>query len=234
MLPGRPSSCDPPHLRPPGPRAAALLVLLAPPAAAHVEVGPETAVAGSETTLTFSFHHGKDGAATTALQVQLPDGAEVVSVPAVAGWTSSVDGRGHVDGRPGARRDRAEFPIVVRLPGHRRHRAVPDGAVTEAGELAWISPDEGEGEDQHPAPRVVPHGRPGRRRVDHDDDRAVVGHHARPAPHHGGGRSARRRQHGLGAVDHRVGRRRPRRDPDRWNDPQAPPELNHPEPAMPG
>ncbi len=135
---------------------AALLVLLASPAAAHVEVGPETAVAGSETTLTFSFHHGKDGAATTALQVQLPDGAEVVSVPAVAGWTSSVTG-GVVSWTGGRVPDgtEAEFPIVVRLPATAGTALFPTVQVTESGELAWISPDEGEGEDQHPAPRVV-------------------------------------------------------------------------------
>ena len=134
---------------------AGLLLLLAGPASAHVEVGPDTAVAGSTTTLTFSFHHGKDGAATTALQVQLPDGASVVSVPAVAGWTSSVtDGVVSWTGGRVPDGTEAEFPIEVRLPATAGTALFPTIQVTEAGELAWISPDEGEGEDQRPAPRV--------------------------------------------------------------------------------
>src|SRR3546814_21043732 len=43
------------------------------------------------TTVTFSFHHGKDGTATTGLEVKLPEGASVVEVPEEPGWTSSVD-----------------------------------------------------------------------------------------------------------------------------------------------
>jgi uncharacterized protein YcnI len=134
---------------------AGLLLLLAAPASAHVDVGPETAVAGSTTTLTFSFHHGKDGAATTALQVQLPDGASVVAVPAIDGWTSSVtDGVVSWTGGRVPDGTRAEFTIDVRLPPTAGTARFPTIQVTEAGELAWISPDEGEGEDQRPAPRV--------------------------------------------------------------------------------
>ena len=134
---------------------AAFLVLLAGPASAHVEVGPETAVAGSVTTLTFSFHHGKDGAATTGLQVRLPDGASVVSVPAVAGWTSAVtDGVVSWTGGRVPDGTEAEFPLEVRMPTTAGVALFPTIQVTDAGELAWISPDEGEGEDQHPAPRV--------------------------------------------------------------------------------
>ena len=134
---------------------AALLLSLAAPAGAHVDVGPETAVAGSETTLTFSFRHGKDGSATTGLEVQLPAGATVLDVPAVVGWTSSVQGRtvawtgGRVpDGTE------ARFPVVVRLPDEAGVALFPTVQSTEAGELAWISPNEGEGEDQQPAPRL--------------------------------------------------------------------------------
>src|SRR3546814_10543332 len=73
--------------------AAAVLLATAGVASAHVDVEAEEPVAGATTTVTFSFHHGKDGTATTGLEVKLPDGASVVEVPEVPGWTI---GRAHV------------------------------------------------------------------------------------------------------------------------------------------
>jgi uncharacterized protein YcnI len=136
---------------------AILLVLWAGPASAHVEVEPGQAVAGSTTTVTFRFHHGKDGSATTGLEVKVPDGAEVVEVPAVPGWTSSTSADGTVvtwsggsvpDGTEGA------FPLVLRLPAAAGVVLFPTIQTTEAGELAWISEEEGDGEDASPAPRI--------------------------------------------------------------------------------
>jgi periplasmic copper chaperone A len=140
--------------------AVALLVLIgwAQVAAAHVELEPGEAVAGSEATLTFSFHHGKDGTATTALEVQLPTGTTVLQVPPVEGFTSAVDettrtvrwsGGSVPDGTE------ARFPILVRLPPDPGVALFPTIQETEAGELAWISPEEGEGEDASPAPRLT-------------------------------------------------------------------------------
>ncbi len=138
--------------------AAALLLALAAPAGAHVELDPTTAEAGSTATLTFSFHHGKDGTATTGLEVQLPDGAEVVDVPAVTGWTSSVSADGRVvtwSGGTVPDGTEAAFPIVVRLPVTAGEALFPTVQTTGAGELAWVSAEEGESEADHPAPRLV-------------------------------------------------------------------------------
>ena len=138
--------------------ALAALVALAAPASAHVDLEPGEALAGTRTTLTFSFHHGKDGTATTALEVQLPEGASVVDVPAVPGFTSAVDeamrtvrwsGGSVPDGTE------AEFPLVVQLPSTPGVALFPTIQETEAGDLAWISPEEGEGEDANPAPRLT-------------------------------------------------------------------------------
>src|SRR3546814_6598216 len=99
--------------------AAAVLLATAGVASAHVDVEAEEPVAGATTTVTFSFHHGKDGTATTGLEVKLPDGASVVEVPEVPGWTSSVDeaagivswtGGSVPDGQDGV------FPVVLVLP----------------------------------------------------------------------------------------------------------------------
>jgi uncharacterized protein YcnI len=137
----------------------ALLVALAAPAGAHVDLEPTTAVAGSTATLTFRFRHGKDGTATTGLEVQVPEGASVEEVPPVAGWTSSVSADGSVvTWSGGAVPDGVEaaFPLVVRLPDEAGVVLFPTIQATEAGELAWISEDEGEeeGEAAQPAPRL--------------------------------------------------------------------------------
>ena len=138
--------------------ALAVLIALAGPASAHVELEPGEAMAGTQATLTFSFHHGKDGTATTALEVQLPEGASVVDVPAVPGFTSAVDAATRtVRWSGGSVPDgtEAEFPLVVQLPPTPGVALFPTIQETEAGELAWISPEEGEGEDVSPAPRLT-------------------------------------------------------------------------------
>lgn len=128
------------------------------PAAAHVDLEPVQAEAGSTATLSFSFHHGKDGAATTALAVQVPDGAAVLDVPAKDGWTSSVTEEGTVvtwSGGSVPDGTEAEFAVVVRLPAREGEVLFPTIQTTEAGELAWISLDEGETEADQPAPRLL-------------------------------------------------------------------------------
>ncbi|MGE3620409.1 MAG: DUF1775 domain-containing protein [Acidimicrobiia bacterium] len=138
----------------------ALVVALATTAGAHVGIDPEEATAGAVTTVTLSFHHGKDGTATTGLSVQLPEGASVVAIPAKDGWTAqqTVEGGRTVvtwsggsvpDGQEG------EFPVEVRLPATPGVALFPTVQVTEAGELAWIEEGEGEGEDASPAPRLT-------------------------------------------------------------------------------
>lgn len=140
------------------PLVAAALVLAADPASAHVNVDPTEAEAGSTTTVTFRFHHGLDGSATTGLEVKLPDGAEVVETPEVPGWTASVSEDGTVVTWTGGSVPDgvdAAFPLVVRLPDTPGTVLFPTIQVTEAGELPWISEDEGEGEDSRPAPRLT-------------------------------------------------------------------------------
>ncbi|HJR25548.1 MAG TPA: DUF1775 domain-containing protein [Acidimicrobiales bacterium] len=136
----------------------AVLLAVALPAGAHVDLDPGQAEAGSTVTLTFSFRHGKDGAATTGLAVQVPDGAEIVEVPATAGWTSTVDEAGTVVSWSGGSvpdGTEAAFPVVVRLPRREGEVRFPTIQTTEAGELAWISAGGGESEDDQPAPRLV-------------------------------------------------------------------------------
>jgi uncharacterized protein YcnI len=136
----------------------ALVVLLAGVASAHVDLSPDEATAGSTTTLTFSFHHGKDGSATTGLQVLLPPGAVAVEAPAVPGWTVTVDPEaGTVTWADGSVPDgtEASFPVVVQLPSEPGIALFKTIQTTEAGELAWIQEEEGEEEGSYPAPRLT-------------------------------------------------------------------------------
>jgi periplasmic copper chaperone A len=137
---------------------AASVVALASPAMAHVELEPEQATAGATETLTFSFHHGKDGAATTALEVQLPEGTAVVEVGQVDGFTASQDESTRTvrwEGGPVPDGVEARFPLTVTLPVTTGVVLFPTIQETEAGELAWIGEEEGEGEDSSPAPRLT-------------------------------------------------------------------------------
>ncbi len=137
---------------------AAAVVALATPAWAHVELDPTEAVAGSTETLTFSFHHGKDGAATTALEVRLPEGTEVVSMGAVDGFEGThnpVDGVIRWEGGSVADGVEAEFPVTVILPSTPGVVLFPTIQETEAGDLSWISEEEDESEGATPAPRLT-------------------------------------------------------------------------------
>jgi uncharacterized protein YcnI len=138
--------------------AAALVVLLAGVASAHVDLSPDEATAGSTTTLTFSFHHGMDGSATTGLQVLLPPGSVAVEAPAVPGWTATIDPEaGTVTWAGGSVADGTEaaFPVVIQLPSEPGVVLFKTIQTTEAGELAWIQEEEGEEEGSYPAPRLT-------------------------------------------------------------------------------
>ena len=138
--------------------SAVPLLVMAAPVGAHVDLDPGEAVAGSTEALTFSFHHGKDGTATTALIVRLPEGTTVVDVPEVVGFTSEVDeAERTVTWSGGSVPDGTEaaFPVVVTLPSTPGVALFPTIQETEAGELAWISETEGESETERPAPRLT-------------------------------------------------------------------------------
>jgi uncharacterized protein YcnI len=134
--------------------AALILVGLAPAAWAHVGVEPGEAIAGSTTTLTFSVAF--EGAATTGLVVQLPDGAAVTDVPDKAGWTSAVDAAERtVSWSGGSVADDERFSVEVELPTTLGEVLFPAIQQTTEGEVAWISEEEGEGHDTNPAPRLT-------------------------------------------------------------------------------
>jgi uncharacterized protein YcnI len=132
----------------------AALVLVAPAAGAHVEIEPAEGVAGATATLT--FHVAFEGSATTGLEVQLPEGASVEEVPTKAGWTSAVDTAARtVTWSGGSVAADDDFAVVVQLPATPGEVLFPAIQLTAEGEVAWISPEESEGHDTNPAPRLT-------------------------------------------------------------------------------
>jgi uncharacterized protein YcnI len=130
------------------------LLAIASAAWAHVEIEPTEAVAGSTATLTFAVEY--EGSPTMGLEVQLPDGATVSDVPAKAGWTSTVDPAANtVSWTGGTATDDESFDLAVELPTTAGEVLFPAVVTTADGEVAWIEPEESEGEEGHPAPRIT-------------------------------------------------------------------------------
>jgi uncharacterized protein YcnI len=130
------------------------LVGLAAPAGAHTELEPSEATAGATETLTFNVAY--EGAGTTGLEVQLPDGATLVEIPDKPGWTSTSDSTENTVTWTGGPVEADEsFAVVVELPDTTGEVLFPAIQSTTDGEVAWIDPEESEGHDSFPAPRLT-------------------------------------------------------------------------------
>jgi uncharacterized protein YcnI len=137
--------------------AAALALLLAPAAFAHVEVSPDRVAAGSTTRLTLSVPSERAHAATIGLTVKLPAGLRVLSFAPKFGWTLGRSGSivtwsgGRIaPGRTDRFTFRARLPLrartVLRFPTLQTYS---DGRI-----VYWIGP----ASSDTPAPvvRVAP------------------------------------------------------------------------------
>lgn len=145
---------------------AALVVMTAAPAFAHVEVDPSEAPAGTEQTLAFSVGHGcEDGSDTTSVAIQLDSSVTLNEASDQEGWASEVlsDDAG-VTTISWEKSDRAPaelepFEIDVLLPENEDvivYFPVLQGCDTD--ESAWIEiPEDGQDPDEldFPAPFVT-------------------------------------------------------------------------------
>jgi uncharacterized protein YcnI len=174
--------------------AAAGLLLMAGPAAAHIEPTIERAPAGSYTTFSLQVPHGCGEGGTDKLEVKIPDGVTSVTPEAVPGWTVTrttaalnppVD-----DGEGGKITERTEtitwaggplahdqlllFGLSVKMPDTPGKRvSFPVIQSCDNGqETDWIEiPTEGEDEPEHPAPTIELTAASGDH---HSDDEAVA------------------------------------------------------------
>lgn len=142
---------------------AFLAALLAAPvfpgaAGAHVEMTPSEAPAGKPVNLSFEIPHGCDGAATTSLLVQIPEGAEDVAATAVKGWKAKTtpDTLTWVGG-PLPDHEKKAFPFRATIFGKKGETfAFKVIQKCEGGaRTAWIQSSGAGTEPEHPAPAVT-------------------------------------------------------------------------------
>lgn len=132
--------------------AVAVLFTTATTASAHVTVQPTEAEAGSFARFVVRVPNERDDAATTKVEVQLPEGLEVRYQPK-AGWTRTVSGRmvtwegGRIE--PG---EFDEFGFSTRMPEKATTLVFPAVQTYSNGEaVRWVGPADAE----EPAGRVT-------------------------------------------------------------------------------
>ncbi|MEV0622617.1 DUF1775 domain-containing protein [Nonomuraea sp. NPDC050404] len=135
--------------------AAALVLLPAAPALAHVLLESAQPNGDGSVTLTFSFDHGCDGAPTEALVVRIPAGSSVLSAGQPDDWRSTVKGNtvewtgpGITDGT------KASFTVKARLSGKAGAPLLFPATQRCTGGKAyeWIGADDA---SKEPAPRLI-------------------------------------------------------------------------------
>jgi periplasmic copper chaperone A len=160
--------------------AAALFVLCAGPAAAHVTLEVQQAQANATYRAVFRVPHGCDGAAMTRMVIRLPDGVTQARPMPKAGWTLVTTPRTDADtpAEHGAARELAEiaweggrlddahydeFIVRFRLPDrHGELLYIPVVQECEGGKTAaWVEipqPGRRVSDYRHPAPalRLLP------------------------------------------------------------------------------
>ena len=141
--------------------AALLLVLTAAPASAHIHPDPAEIPEGEATTVALGIEHGCDDSPTTAVAVQLPDGAEVSAV-AKSGWAvDSSDGTVTWTAQAGNElptdeADEFELELTPDAGTEGDTLYLKTVQTCETGELRWIAEWDGEGEEpENPAPSVT-------------------------------------------------------------------------------
>lgn len=119
--------------------AAAVLVGVAGPAAAHVLISPSTTAAGAEAVVVLTVEHGCEGSPTTAVAIRIPD--EILSATPVAGTQWDVDAETEPLAEPVLGADGTQVGERVTTVTYRAVRPLPDGHPVTM-ELAVRLPDE--------------------------------------------------------------------------------------------
>jgi periplasmic copper chaperone A len=147
---------------------AAVVVVTAVPAHAHVEVSTEEASAGGELAFDFLVGHGCDDFGTTSISVQMPDGVEEVAPEDEPGWKLTTKGSGEsvrevtwtAEGEPLDPHHLGRFGMSLALPDEDPGDVVyfPTIQRCEKGTTRWIQiPEGGQTEEdlENPAPAIV-------------------------------------------------------------------------------
>jgi uncharacterized protein YcnI len=145
--------------------AAGAVLMLAAPAAAHVEADPSRVKPGKQVTVVFAAEHGCDESPTTGMTFRVPKGVTDAAPVEKVGFTSNVDGRKIVfsgGSIPGD--DEAPFEITFTAPDEKGQLVWKVVQGCEEGVERWIETDP---DGDKPAPRVGVGEKP---ESGHDDD----------------------------------------------------------------
>jgi uncharacterized protein YcnI len=142
---------------------AALVLLTAAPALAHVSAEPRQAPAGAYQVIAFRLGHGCGKAATTALRIELPAALASARPQPKPGWTLKIERDGDqpiaivwTGNLPGDQFD--EFALLTKLPDQAGPLYFPAIQTCGADEAQWNQiPDPGDapGALDHPAPSLL-------------------------------------------------------------------------------
>jgi uncharacterized protein YcnI len=132
-----------------------LLLLTAAPAQAHVLLAKAQPNGDGTTTLTFTYDHGCDEAATTYLSVRLPEGVTGTATTQPPGWSAQVTADTVTWTGPGvASGTAAEYTVVSRIAGRvgqRLHFPTVQRCANGGGyEWTGTAPDA-----ERPAPALI-------------------------------------------------------------------------------
>lgn len=142
--------------------AAALLLAFAAPAAAHIVADPGQANAGAYQAVRFRVGHGcGDGAATTALRIEIPPEMASARPQPKPGWTLEIE-RGD-DGKVAAATWRGnlpdeqfdEFALMFKLPDEAGTLYFPTLQSCGVEQNQWIAIPASGDRPSHPAPSLT-------------------------------------------------------------------------------
>jgi uncharacterized protein YcnI len=157
--------------------STAAALTLATPAFAHVSTTPSEAPAKGYATVFFQVPHGCNGAATTKVAIQIPEGVSSVKPEAVAGWTAAsvttplatpitVEGKEVTTrisevtwtGGPLANDQFQRFGVTMKLPDKAAGTDImfPTIQTCTTGSTSWTDVvEKGKPEPAHPAPMIT-------------------------------------------------------------------------------
>lgn len=125
------------------------------PASAHVLLERAVPLGDGTVELTITFDHSCDASPTVELDVEVPDGAEIVSGTGPDGWTATPQGTRVVFAGPGIGNQAGpRFTVVARLTGSVGQTLLFPTRQTcaDGGGYDWTDSSESE---ERPAPRLI-------------------------------------------------------------------------------
>jgi len=133
----------------------AVVVALASPVAAHVSITSAATSPEGVTAVQLRFDHGCGSAPTVAMDLRVPDGAELDGADLPDGWTASpVDANGvlRLAGPPIPDGQTVSFEVRLRGYDTGSDHLVPTIQECEGSDLAWIDADQAA---SYPAPLLA-------------------------------------------------------------------------------